>query len=216
MKRLLLLVALAGAIAAVTIPTASAAVHVLPLSAQPNGWTYHQWQAVYNKRFLERDFRSLHSLAMTRNGQCGQRVGQAKARLLPVPLFSGLSATCRIEPGTRLVVNPAGVINLYDGPKRLKALARAQFSGITSASITLDGRSLAPHVIQTPFLHARIRYHNAQEFGVPVGLVSFLSRDYFAILSPISAGLHTLTVSAVYTFPGGSDPVSATFRLNVR
>ena len=216
MKRLLLLVALAGAIAAVTIPTASAAVHVLPLSAQPNGWTYHQWHAVFNRRFLERDWRSLHSLAMFRNGQCGQRVGQAKARLLPTPAFAGLSATCRIEPGTRLVVNPAGAIFIYDGPKRLKALARTEFAGIRSPSITLDGRALSPHVIETPFLHARMRYYNAQEFGVPVGLVSFVSRDYFAILSPISAGWHTLTVSAVYTFPGGSDPVSATWRLNVR
>ena len=111
---------------------------------------------------------------------------------------------------------PGEAIQIYAGPKRLKALARANFSAITSPSITLDGRSLAPHVIQTPFLHARVRHHNAQDFGVPVGLVSFVSRDYFAILSPISAGLHTLTISAVYNSPEEAFPVSATFRLNVR
>ena len=85
MKRLLLLLALAGAIAAVALPTASAAVHVLPLSAQPNGWTYHQWHAIYNRRYLQRDFRSQHAINMTRNGQCGQKVGEVKARLLPFP-----------------------------------------------------------------------------------------------------------------------------------
>ena len=216
MKRLLLLLALAGAIAAVALPTASAAVHVLPLSAQPNGWTYHQWHAIYNRRYLQRDFRSEHAINMTRNGQCGQKVGQVKARLLPFPEEDGLSASCRIEPGTRLVVNPAGSIAIYGGPKRLKAEARGAFPQIGSATITLDGRSLTPHVIQTPFVHANVPYYNAQALGVPRGLVSFISRDYFAILSPISAGLHTLTLSAVYNSPSGSTPTSVTFSLNVR
>jgi hypothetical protein len=215
MKRLLLLAALAGTVAAIAIPAASASVHVLPLSAQPNGWTYHQWHAIYNRRFLQRDFRSLHALNMTRNGQCGQKVGQVKARLLPFPEADGLSAQCRIEPGTRLVVNPAGYIAIYGGPERLKAEATGNFPLIGSASITLDGRPLTPHVIQTPFVHAKVPYFNAQEIGVPKGLVSFISRDYFAILSPISAGLHTLSLSAVYNLPSGAQQTSVTFWLNV-
>ena len=75
MKRLLLLLALAGAIAAVAIPTASAAVRVLPLSAHPNGWNYDQWHTNYIRRALQKDLRSLHSLFAIRNGTCGQRVG---------------------------------------------------------------------------------------------------------------------------------------------
>lgn len=214
MKRLLLIGALIGAIAAIAIPTASASVQVLPLSAQPNGWTYHQWHAIYNQRFLQRDFRSHHALAATRNGQCGQKVGQAKAWLLSQPVVEGeLTARCRIRAGTRLVVDVAGAIDVYGGPERLKAHVAAEFKSIGSPSLTLDGRSLTPHVIQTPFIHAKVGRYNAQSYGLPPGLWSLISRDYFAILSPISRGWHTLRISATY---GSQAPSVSTFWLNVR
>lgn len=216
MKRLLLVAALTASVAAIVIPSASASVHVLPLSAQPNGWTYHQWHAIWNRRFLERDFRSFHSLLGTRDGQCGQKVGQVKAWLLPISVNGGLTAQCRIKSGTRLVVDVAGVIHIYGGPKRLKTLVDADWPDVLSATLTLDGRALSSHVIQTPFIHARVPYFNAQDLGVPKTTVSFISRDYFAILSPISRGWHTLVASATYDTPDGLETDSMTFRLNVR
>jgi len=216
MRRLLLVATVAAALAGFLIPAASASVRVLPLSAQPNGWTYHQWHAIYNQRYLARDFRSLHSLAADRNGQCGQRVGQVKARLLPISTGGALSATCRIQAGTRLVVDVAGAINIYGGPTRLRNLVRAGFSQIQSTSLTLDGWSLRPHVIQTPFIHADVPYYNAKVLGVPKTTISLISRDYFAILSPISRGWHTLVVSGTYATPSGWETDSITFHLNVR
>ncbi len=216
MKRILLFVALAAAVAAFVVPAASASVHVLPLSAQPNGWTYHQWHAIYNRRFLERDFRSFHSLLGTRNGQCGQKVGQVKAQLLPISVNGQLTSQCRIKSGTRLVVDVAGVIHIYGGPERLRNLVKAEWPDILSATLTLDGRALAPHVIQTPFIHAKLPYFNAKDLGVPKTTVSLISRDYFAILSPISRGWHTLVVSATYDTPDGLETDGMTFHLNVR
>ena len=218
MKRLLLLLAVAGAVTALAIPTASAAVHVLPLSAHPNGWTYHQWHAIWNIRSFERDFRSNHSLYPGRNGQCGQKVGQAKAWLLPYQagFQDQLSALCRIKPGTRLVLDAAGAIGLYAGPERVKAQLEAAWSDIKAVSATLDGRTLRLHVIRSPFLHFKLPYYNARELDLPATTVSFMARDYFAILSPIPRGLHTLRTSATYDFGSGPETYSMTLWLNVR
>ena len=59
----LLIAALTASVAAIVIPSASASTRVLPLSAHPNGWTYDQWNAIWARRSLQRDWRSLHSLA---------------------------------------------------------------------------------------------------------------------------------------------------------
>jgi hypothetical protein len=218
MKRLLLSLTLAGTVAALAAPFGWSAVHVLPLSAQPNGWTYHQWHAIWNRRSLERDFRSHHALFASRNGQCGQKVGQAKAWLLPFRYVTQgeLTARCRIKPGTRLVADIAGAIGVYGGPERLKAQVEAGWPAIQSVSLTLDGRVLTPHVIQTPFIHANLPHYNAQDLKLPQTTVSFISRDYFAILSPISRGRHVLRTSWTVDVGKGPETYSMTFRLNVR
>jgi hypothetical protein len=216
MKRLLLFLALAGTVAALAVPAASSAVRVLPLSARPNGWTYLQWYVIYSQRSFERDFRSLHSLFTYRNGQCGQKVGQAKAVLLPFPFEGDVTARCRIEPGTRLVVDVAGAIGFYGRPAQVLAQVEAGWNALLAHSLTLDGRSLTPHVLQTPFVHVRLPHFNAQELGLPQTTVSFIARDYFAILSPIGRGWHTLTMSNTYATPDGPLTATATFLLNVR
>ncbi len=127
-----------------------------------------------------------------------------------------MTANCRIEAGTRLVVDVAGAIGLYAGPERLKAYVAGEFASITATSLTLDGRPLTPHEIQTPFIHAALPAFNARVFGLPKTTVSLVSRDYFAILSPIPRGLHVLTQSATYDPGSGPQTYSMTFYLNVR
>ena len=214
MKRLLLLLALAGAIAAVAIPTASTAVRVLPLSAHPNGWNYDQWHTNYIRRALQKDLRSLHSLFAIRNGTCGQKVGQARAWLLPTSVIGSLSATCRIRPGTRLALTTGGIFSLYAGPEKLNSDIDRVWSDLVSTSLSVDGVSLRPHLLRTPFAHARMPFYNAQIFGVSKTLVSFIARDYFALLSPLSPGRHTVTTSV--TFRNPDETFTMTLRLNVR
>jgi hypothetical protein len=57
-------------------------------------------------------------------------------------------------------------------------------------------------------------YYNAQIFGVPKTLVSFIARDYFALLSPLSPGWHTVTTTTTFTNP--NETFTMTLRLNVR
>lgn len=218
MKRLLVLIALVGALATIAIPAASASVRVLPLSSQQFGWTYQQWNAVYTKRLFERDFRSHHALLASHNGDCGQRVGgQEHARMLPTP-FDGLSlsASCRIRPGTYLVVGVNGVTAFYAGPKKLSSLVDRDWADVVGYSLTVDGHNLAPHVLKTPFLHARLPYYNAQVIGLPKTTVSYVVKDAFAILSPLSRGHHTLVTSMTFDHPGELHTDSMTFHLNVR
>ena len=53
-----------------------------------------------------------------------------------------------------------------------------------------------------------------QIFGVSKTLVSFVARDYFALLSPLSPGRHTVTTSS--TFRNPAETFTMTLRLNVR
>ena len=214
MKRLLVLLALAGALAAIAIPSSSAAVRVLPLSAHPNGWNYDQWHTNYWRRALQKDLRSLHSLLAIRNGTCGQKVGQARAWMLPVSADGSLSATCRVRPGTRLALSAGGIFSLYAGPEKLNSDIDHIWSDLVSASLWVDGVRLSPHLLRTPFAHARMPYFNAQVFGVSKTLVSFVSRDYFALLSPPSPGWHTVVTST--TFRNPDQTFTMTIRLNVR
>ncbi len=174
MKRLLLIAALTASVAAIVIPSASASTRVLPLSAQPNGWTYDQWHAIWARRSLQRDWRSLHSLVATRNGTCGQKVGQARAWMLPVSGDGALAATCRIRPGTRLALSAGGIFTIYGGPKNLNGTINRYWPDLLSVGLWVDGVSLTPHLMKTPFLHARVPYYNAQLFGVPKTLISFV------------------------------------------
>lgn len=214
MKRLLLVAALTASVAAIVIPSASASTRVLPLSAQPNGWTYDQWNAIWMRRALQRDFRSLHSLLAFRDGTCGQKVGQARAWLLPVSAVGDLSATCRLRPATRLAINVGGIFDIYKGPKRLNATIDGVWSDLLSVGLSVDGVNLTPHLLKTPFLHARVPYYNAQVLGVPKTLISFVSKDYFALLSPLSPGRHTVTTTSTFTNPNTT--YTMTLHLNVR
>ena len=125
-----------------------------------------------------------------------------------------MQPTCRIRPGTRLALSAGGIFTIYGGPKNLNGTINRYWPDLLSVGLWVDGVRLTPHLMKTPFLHARVPYYNAQLFGVPKTLISFVSKDYFALLSPLSPGWHTVTTTTTFTNPNTT--YTMTLHLNVR
>ncbi|HEX2112692.1 MAG TPA: hypothetical protein VHF67_14185, partial [Gaiellaceae bacterium] len=156
------------------------------------------------------------SLVLTRSGRrCGVQIG--RARLLPVSINGLLTARCTIPAGTFLVFPVTGQVLSAERPEGLLARVRRDFRAIEEARLTVDGRSVRPsgHVVTTPAF--RVNLPSPNGFGIPPGPEWFLSKDYFAILSPPSLGAHTITTLGVIDPPDRAEfSLGMTYRITVR
>jgi hypothetical protein len=214
-KRLLAALA-AVACVAVLAPTASA--RLVPPSAEPLGFSYEAWDVIWGTAQARRSNASPNSLLATRGDRCGFRwpTFQGRAWLLPVSVNGVITVRCTIPAGVHLVFPVAGVADWGLPADRLRTSVRSFFRVITRASLSVDGRSLRPgYIVTTPIYPVDLPPRNG--LGEPAGSISLMSKDYFAVLSPLSRGTHVVETSADFEIPG-EDPftLGMTYVLTVR
>lgn len=68
--------------------------------------------------------------------------------------------------------------------------------------------------MRTPF-HVTVGYRNG--LGEPAGTISMMSKDYFAIVTPLRPGRHTIALGGHFEVPGQrAFDLTVTFELTVR
>lgn len=188
-----------------------AAARLLPLDARPLGMTYEQWDIAWNSAQAKRNLAAETSLVATDGTRCG--IQRGRARLLPVSLLGGTTFRCSIPRGSLLVFPVAGYVSWGYPPTKLRASVLAGFDRIRDLQLVLDGHGLTPgHVLTTPVYVVGLPVRNS--LGAPAGPISMMSKDAFAILSPLPPGRHTMEVRI--RFDGAARAYTATYRLLVR
>ena len=198
-KRLVLLLVLAAVAAAVLAPTAGA-TRLLPLSAHPNGLAYEQWHVIWDDVSFNRSTQSRNSVIAVRGNKCGFAKG--KVWLLPVSINGVLDVHCTIPQGKILAIVVAGWADWAKGENKLRKSMRDGFRLLERATLTVDGRSVRPgYVLQTPFLHVNMPVRNS--YSVPPGPMSYMAKEHFALLSPLSAGEHLISTRGFFAVDDG-------------
>jgi hypothetical protein len=189
-----LLASLASGPATSAIPT-----RLLPVRAKLQGLSYRAWDVSWGKLAATTSLRSKRALLTHGANRCGVQIG--RARLLPASIGGRITARCRIRAGTYLVFPVTGDAEAGTDRGALRAMLREHFGAIKRAKLRVDGRRLRPgHVITTPFYRVNLPANNL--FDRPAGRVWVISRDYFAILSPLPRGRHTIKTLGVIAPPG--------------
>ena len=220
MRRTSGVLVVAALAAALFAPTASSQSsdrpRLLPLNREVSGLTYRQWDVVWGRTQAVTPVGAKQSLAVTRSGRrCGVQVG--RVRLLPVSFGGLLTAHCTIPAGTFLVFPVTGYLASAERPQALLAEVRAAFAAIVRARLTVDGRVVQPpgHVVTTPAYRVNLPARNG--LGISAGPEWLLSRDYFAILSPLAVGTHTVRTLGVIDPPDQPRfSIGMTYRISVR
>ena len=212
-RRTFIVAAVAVVLAAVAAPGASA--RLVPPDASPFGRTYAAWDVIWGTAQAKRSLQSEKSLLAVRGNRCGFAWSQ-RVWLLPASINGLITVQCRIPAGMFLVFPVAGVVAWGEHPDVMRADIRAIFPTIIDSRITVDGRNLGRgHVTRTPVYAVDVPAGNA--FGEPAGGLSIMSKDYFAVISPLPRGEHTVTSFGSFDPPDG--PVfdlGMTFQLTVR
>jgi hypothetical protein len=192
-------------------PPDGPAARLLPLDARPHGMTYLQWDIAWNAAQARRSIAAATSLVATDGTRCGLQRG--RVRLLPVSLLGGTTFRCTVPHGTLLAFPVAGYVSWGLSPRKLRNRVRIGFARIREVRLAVDGRRLQPgHVIATPVFVVGLPVRNS--LGAPPGPISMMSRDFFAILTPLTAGRHELTV--LIRFGGAARAYTARYVLVVR
>lgn len=197
MKRFLFAGATVLTVVALLAPVAGARMELLPLSARPNGYTYHQWHILWDNASFNRSIQSRNSLIAVRGNKCGFAIGSVW--LLPVSINPEiLNISCTIPRGKRLALVVGGIFDIGKNEARLRATMASAWPMFVSSSLTVDGRPLRPgYVLQTPLVHVRMPLRNS--YDVPPGLTAYMTRERFAILSPPGPGRHLISTRATFT-----------------
>jgi hypothetical protein len=211
LRRAVLTIAIGVAMAAVAAP--GAAARLVPPSDSPFGHTYAAWDVVWGTAQAKRSLQSRNSLLAMRANRCGFAWSQ-RVWLLPASINGLITVSCRIPAGMYLVFPVAGVVAWGEHPDVMRADVRAAFPTILDSRVTVDGRDLGRgHVTRTPVYTVKVPAGNV--FGEPAGLLSLISTDYFAVLSPLPRGAHTVSAWGLFDSPGGASELGMTFNLRV-
>jgi hypothetical protein len=210
LPKLVLATALAAAVVAVAAPGASA--RLVPPRDSPFGRTYAAWDVVWGTAQARRVLASRNSLLALRGNRCGFAWSQ-RVWLLPASINGLITVNCTIPAGMYLVFPIAGVVEWGKSPEKMRQSVRSAFRAIRDVRLTVDGRDLGRgYVTRTPVYVTEVPPNNV--FGWPAGSLSLMSKDYFAVLSPLAKGRHTVT--AVGTFANPTTTLGMTYRLRVR
>jgi hypothetical protein len=208
-----IVLAIAVVVAATTLLAPAASARLVPPGDSPFGHTYASWHVVWGKAMARRSLESRNSLLALRGNRCGFAWSQ-RVWLLPVSINGLITANCRIPADKYLVFPIAGIFGWGEGPETLRQDVREGFKLISSAKLSVDGRSLRPgFVTRTPAFVGEVPAGNA--FGEPAGLLSMMFKSYFVVLSPLSKGEHTITTLGTFS-DDPSNPLGMTYRLTVR
>ena len=121
---------------------------------------------------------------------------------------------CTIAADKYLVFPITGILGWGSGPEIMRGDVREGFKLISKAGLTIDGRTVRPgYVTRTPAFVAEVPRQNA--FGEPAGFLSMMFKGYFAVLSPLSEGTHTITTLGTFS-DDPSNPLGMAYRLTVR
>ena len=204
--------AIAVAVAATALLAPSASARLVPPSDSPFGRTYAGWDVVWGTAQARRALASRNSLLALRGDRCGFAWSQ-RVWLLPASINGLITVNCRIPAGMYLVFPIAGVVEWGKSPEKMRQSVRSAFRAIRDVRLTVDGRDLGRgYVTRTPVYVTEVPPNNV--FGWPAGSLSLMSKDYFAVLSPLAKGRHTVT--AVGTFANPTTTLGMTYRLTVR
>ena len=211
-RRWCVVVLVLGLAALLAIPTAGA--RILPRDAKPMGVSLKLWTVTYLRAAVQRPVGAGNSLLVSSNGKCGSAFG--KVWFLPdAAPPDELVTHCVIPRGKLLFVPGAYLI----GPATLQGIEQALTNRrfLAESRIWVDGRLVGSgHYLRTPVFDAVFPLHNV--FGAPPGPVSAIASGYFAILSPLSPGQHTVVQNAAY-HPAYGAPAGAssfTYHLTIR
>lgn len=205
------LVLVTATLTAAWLAPESTAARLLPLSARPHGMTYLQWDIAWSTAQARRSLAADTSLVATDGTRCGLQRG--RVRLLPVSLLGGTTFRCAVPRGSLLAFPVAGYVAWGLPPSKLRSRVRTGFERIRGVRLVVDGRRLQPgHVVATPAYVVGLPARNS--LGAPPGPISMMSKDFFAILSPLSPGRHRISVRI--RFGGASTTYTARYLLLVR
>jgi hypothetical protein len=212
LRRAVMTIAVGVALVAVAAPVASA--RLVPPDARPGGNTYAAWDVIWGKAQAKRSLQSRNSLLAVRGNKCGFAWSQ-RVWLLPASINGLISVECHIPQNMFLVFPVAGFADWEKPPAELRASVKEGFSWLKRSELTVDGESLGPgHVTKTPIFVVRVPANNG--LGVSAGTVSVMSIDRFAVLSPLSRGVHTVSTFGAFELPDGTAfELGMTFNLTV-
>jgi hypothetical protein len=196
MRKLLLLVALASALAATLVPAAGAN-RVLPASATPMEMSLDVWVATYMRAGLKRSPAAETALFTVNGGKCGFAFG--KVWFLPdVFRPAQLETTCAIPRG-KLVLVPGANLVAPASRRNIDVRHDAVRATIESSEIWIDGASIGTgHWVSAPVFPAVLPIRNA--VFAPPGLWNNLVDGYYVIVA-LSPGRHTIVTESVYNDP---------------
>jgi hypothetical protein len=213
-RRWLIVVLCLGMVAAIAAPAAGA--RILPRDAKPMGMSLRLWTVTYLRAALQRPAGAGNALFVRSNGKCGSAFG--KVWFLPdAAPPDELVTHCVIPRGKLLFVPGAYLAGPAFRGVGENGIAPNSRHLIEASRIWIDGRLAGSgHYLRTPVFDAVLPLHNS--VGAPPGLWNSLADGYFAILSPLSPGEHTVVQNAHYAAAFGEPAASSsfTYHLTVR
>jgi hypothetical protein len=131
------------------------------------------------------------------DGRCERSPVDPRIWFLPASLGGESESTCKVPPGTFLVITPGSLecSNLEPEPfygadeSELRVCADDGFDLLTYAEVTLDGTSvtnLDDYVLTTNLLTLPPNNLISPESGISI------DKGYFLVIPPLSRGTHTL------------------------
>jgi hypothetical protein len=141
------------------------------------------------------------------------------------PFAGGAEFTCTVKPGTKIFVAAfSSECSTVEPPPfhgddqaSLRACARAADAGLSTPTVTLDGRAVALTEVETALLNFVLPPGHIFDPGLPAGTRGqSVAHGWVALLHPLPPGSHTIRIEVHGTYLGEDFDFVGTTTIQVR